>query len=1746
MLTWRRIMMLGCILVGCGITLFSQADTFTETFTSTTYKDPSSAVTTANWDTTLHEVRLPSTYAFTQPSGTVVWGGQINAIAQNGSYWLLGGNGAKINRYNGSTYTDLSSSLETYQGKNIRALAYGSSFSYWLVVGESGRINKYNGSSFTDLSAGLNWGTYNALAAAAGSGSENFWLVGGGASGVGKLSKYNGTSFSSLDNWLGAYGNTYTVNAIGFNGTYWLIGGTGGRLAKYVGGTFTDLTYSPNLNFGSDAIYTITWNSGTGKWLIGGSNQKLVAYDGTTFTNYTSSVGSFNSINAIAHNGSYWLLVGQGTGSTSIVYSWDETTFRDQSANLSSMGSGIPLYAVAGNGTEWLLGGAQAKLNNHTGTASSTTYNNRSNLLAGFGLDDIFAQGYNATDVVWLFGGANRHLNSYNGSSFTDISSGLSGFAATDAIKAIAWNSAANTWLLGGSNGHVNRYNGSSFTDLTSSLGWGAGITVNAIVYQGGVWYIGGDSAHLASYNGTTFTDLSTNISAFGSQPVLSLDYVNGHLLVGGGNGYVSWYDGGTWTDIRADLNTSCWGGYYSVNSITNDGAVFYLGGDSGHVGVFDPTAVSFVNYSSTLASVFGSNNVLSVCWNAPEAFLLIGGQNAKLAKMIVPGGDVENYTSKLINYGTSSINAITPGLDSFFLGGVGAQLNRYGPVYDSPSWAQSTTVASSTQNFYSVTLTATDNVPAGTRINYWLTANGQLADAHSNWIQATPGQAVIFTNPYDGLRLKWKAELVSDSSTSSPRILQINLQYVIPPTATPTRTPTHSPTYTATSTVTRTATLTATPTPTFTATYTITPTLTATPTITPTLTQSATYTASPTVSPTSTNIILSATITPTSTVTTTGTPTLTATPTATLSATHTASATITPTPSVTPTLTVSATCTESATISPTATWTASPTATPNPLFTFSYGSLIIPMDTNGTRANQNYGMWRAYGLVYYLLSNGVPVSWAIKSPKVYEENDFTALQTTELIGNPTYPAGTVYNNAEYNGGPFLIAAANSTTAMTLINRWNTGTVWNGTSATNARVVVHQYTNAVTPLTAPIYRRMRAAPSICVFQNDQGNATGAYTYLNYARIPDSRGNTALTWTNTSPDSLLAASLAGASTTDHHDGGLFLTTGGLPKYSQFINMHWDPARAYTATSANNAETIRELDTFLNYPSSHVYAQCISVYTFENDLTAAGVYGGYGHWLTTGGMNYTAAGITLTAINQEVAFWPSAQATGIWTTATGAQTAFNMATGSQFYGGTSSVIQFNMSSTGNTYPNMYMSGYYKGITGCGRVSYMCQHTSPNTLPYTSNVEAPAMRYFYNSLFMSPSTSETVPEMYLTMTAPGEWEAGSQMTYTITYQNLSGIAYNVVLTDPIPANTTYVSSTGGGVPGGGVVTWNLGTLNVGASGSFTVTYTMNASPGGWDNQASVAYSSGPTHFGALTQNIHTSSVIYTPTATITTTSTRTPTYTQTPTMTSTATMTPTQTPTSTISPTTTPTATGTITPSHTVTSTITQTATMTPTITVTSTITETSTITMTRTNTPVYSPTTTPTFTPTSTVTPTLTASATYTATPSVTPTSTITRTATGTPTGTRTPTFTSTPTITQTATQSVTSTETPYFTVTQTVTVTPTATFDRTSLTATPTVTMTPWAEAGKIYVYPNPFKPDTASGHVLKFDNCPEGTEIRIYTVTGELVRKYADVSGKQTWDGKNTQGSDVASGVYMYVVVQSDGSKTLGKVFVVR
>src|SRR5206468_594904 len=66
-----------------------------------------------------------------------------------------------------------------------------------------------------------------------------------------------------------------------------------------------------------------------------------------------------------------------------------------------------------------------------------------------------------------------------------------------------------------------------------------------------------------------------------------------------------------------------------------------------------------------------------------------------------------------------------------------------------------------------------------------------------------------------------------------------------------------------------------------------------------------------------------------------------------------------------------------------------------------------------------------------------------------------------------------------------------------------------------------------------------------------------------------------------------------------------------------------------------------------------------------------------------------------------------------------------------------------------------------------------------------------------------------------APDPVNAGSDITYTISYSNTGNMnATGVVIGDTVPANTGFVSATGGGTLAAGVVTWNIGALATGAS--------------------------------------------------------------------------------------------------------------------------------------------------------------------------------------------------------------------------------------------------------------------------------------------------------------------------------------------
>src|SRR5207249_3241602 len=69
-----------------------------------------------------------------------------------------------------------------------------------------------------------------------------------------------------------------------------------------------------------------------------------------------------------------------------------------------------------------------------------------------------------------------------------------------------------------------------------------------------------------------------------------------------------------------------------------------------------------------------------------------------------------------------------------------------------------------------------------------------------------------------------------------------------------------------------------------------------------------------------------------------------------------------------------------------------------------------------------------------------------------------------------------------------------------------------------------------------------------------------------------------------------------------------------------------------------------------------------------------------------------------------------------------------------------------------------------------------------------------------------------------SPDPVPMGDTLMYSIDYSNTGNAdASAVVITDKIPTNTTFVSATAGGTLSGGVVTWNIGALPAGFSGSM-----------------------------------------------------------------------------------------------------------------------------------------------------------------------------------------------------------------------------------------------------------------------------------------------------------------------------------------
>jgi uncharacterized repeat protein (TIGR01451 family) len=95
----------------------------------------------------------------------------------------------------------------------------------------------------------------------------------------------------------------------------------------------------------------------------------------------------------------------------------------------------------------------------------------------------------------------------------------------------------------------------------------------------------------------------------------------------------------------------------------------------------------------------------------------------------------------------------------------------------------------------------------------------------------------------------------------------------------------------------------------------------------------------------------------------------------------------------------------------------------------------------------------------------------------------------------------------------------------------------------------------------------------------------------------------------------------------------------------------------------------------------------------------------------------------------------------------------------------------------------------------------------------------------------------DVSIVKSGPALVQNGSNMTYTLDVSNAGpATATNVVVTDPLPAGTTFVSASAGCTESAGTVTCTIASLASGASQSFSITVNVNTSANSVTDTASV----------------------------------------------------------------------------------------------------------------------------------------------------------------------------------------------------------------------------------------------------------------------------------------------------------------------
>jgi len=83
-------------------------------------------------------------------------------------------------------------------------------------------------------------------------------------------------------------------------------------------------------------------------------------------------------------------------------------------------------------------------------------------------------------------------------------------------------------------------------------------------------------------------------------------------------------------------------------------------------------------------------------------------------------------------------------------------------------------------------------------------------------------------------------------------------------------------------------------------------------------------------------------------------------------------------------------------------------------------------------------------------------------------------------------------------------------------------------------------------------------------------------------------------------------------------------------------------------------------------------------------------------------------------------------------------------------------------------------------------------------------------------------------------------------------------------------------------------------------------------------------------------------------------------------------------------------------------------------------------------------------------------------------------------------------------------------------------------------------------FPSPWRSDVNSGLPITFDRLSGTSTIKVFSVSGRLVKQWSTTAASTGWNRDADSGGTVASGLYFYVITNSLGQKASGKLVIIQ